>query len=65
MNLLVELKVIEDNLLMKIKDILMNEKSNIEKEVGILNDFLMDDDYLIIFVSEIVREINVSEFECF
>lgn len=59
------MKVIEDNLLMKIKDILMNEKSNIEKEVGILNDFLMDDDYLIIFVSEIVREINVSEFECF
>lgn len=50
---------------MKIKDILMNEKSNIEKEVGILNDFLMDNDYLIIFVSEIVREINVSEFECF
>lgn len=43
----------------------MNEKSNIEKEVGILNDFLMDDDYLIIFVSEIVREINVCEFECF
>lgn len=59
-----ELKATEDNLLMKTKDILTNEKSNIEKEVGTLNDFPMDDDHSTTSASEIAREINVSESEC-
>lgn len=58
-----ELKATEDNLLMKTKDGLTDETSNVEKEDYTLNDFPMDEDHSTTSTGEIFSEINVSESE--